>query len=153
MARKPYFKVNPDSPSPLRVAISRRVRFDEVDSMGIVWHGRYISYFEEARVELGRKYHVGYQDFIDNRVPVPIRQVGIDHLEPLRFDDEIKIEAILHWSDAARINFGFEIYKSSSLVCTGFTVQLMLDENFELLLAPPPFYQKFMDKWQRGELV
>ena len=152
MAKKAYFKNCPDSPKPLVVSVSRRVRFDEVDSMGIVWHGRYINYFEEARVEFGRKFNVGYQDFIDNRVPVPIRQVGVDHLEPLRFDDEIMIEAILHWSDAARINFEFKVYKEARLVCTGFTVQLMLDHNFELLLSPPPFYQDFMNKWQQGEL-
>ena len=36
------------------------VRFSEVDSMGIVWHGSYSLYFEEAREEFGRKYDLGY---------------------------------------------------------------------------------------------
>lgn len=153
MVKKAYFKQSPEKPQPLRMRINRRVRFDEVDSMGIVWHGRYVNYFEEARVALGRKYGVGYQDFMNNRVPVPIRQLGIDHLEPLYFEDEIEIEAILHWSDAAKINYEFIVWKNDRSVCTGFTVQLMLDEKFELLLTPPPFYLEFMDKWEKGCLA
>ena len=34
------------------------VRFSEVDSMGIVWHGSYAKYFEDAREEFGKKYNL-----------------------------------------------------------------------------------------------
>ena len=30
------------------------IRFSEVDSMGVVWHGNYAKYFEDAREEFGR---------------------------------------------------------------------------------------------------
>ena len=32
------------------------IRFSEVDSMNVVWHGSYPLYFEDAREEFGRKY-------------------------------------------------------------------------------------------------
>ena len=150
--RKPYFQSDPASPIPLQMTLQRQVRFEEVDSMGIVWHGRYIGYFEEARVALGNKYDVSYSDFIRNQIPVPIRQVSVDHLEPLFFEDMIEIEAILHWTEAARINFEYKIRKNDNVVCTGHTIQLMLDTNFELLLAPPSFYMDFMEKWKKGLL-
>ena len=150
--RKPYFQTDPGNPVPLKITLQRQVRFEEVDSMGIVWHGRYISYFEEARVAFGRKYGVSYSDFIRNQIPVPIRQVSVDHLKPLFFEDMIEIDAILHWTEAARINFEFKIRKDGKVVCTGHSIQLMLDTNFELLLAPPPFYMDFMEKWKKGLL-
>ncbi len=153
MAREPYFPHVPGAPAPLRITVRQRVRFDEVDSVGIVWHGRYASYFEDARVAFGRRHGVGYADFIRHRVPVPIRQIHVDHLMPLRFDDLIDIETILHWSEAARINFEFCIRTvQGELACTGYTVQLMLDEKLELLLSPPPFYREFLERWRRGEL-
>ena len=151
--RKKYFSTFPDSPLPLRMKINRQIRFEEVDSMGIVWHGRYVGYFEEGRVALGHKYGISYSDFIRNRNPVPLRQVYVEYLEPLYFEDEIEIETILHWSDAAKINFEYIIRKNNKITCTGYTVQLMLDEKLELLFAPPEFYQNFMDKWKRGLLV
>ena len=36
------------------------IRFNEVDSMGIVWHGSYPLYFEDAREEFGKIYHLEY---------------------------------------------------------------------------------------------
>jgi acyl-CoA thioester hydrolase len=30
-----------------------RIRFSEVDSMGVVWHGNYIRYFEDGRESFG----------------------------------------------------------------------------------------------------
>ena len=36
------------------------IRFSEVDSMGVVWHGHYAMYFEDAREEFGKKYHLEY---------------------------------------------------------------------------------------------
>jgi acyl-CoA thioester hydrolase len=150
---KPYFQNIPESPPPLRVRIKRLVRFEEVDSMGIVWHGRYPGYFEEARVTHGHKYGISYSDFIHHKLPIPIRQMRVDYLEPLFFEDEIEIEAILHWSQAARMNYEYIIRKGEKVVCTGYTVQLMLDESYQLLLAQPPFYADFMEKWNKGLLV
>ena len=40
-----------------------RVRFSEIDSMQIVWHGEYVRYFEDGRESFGRHYPgIGYAD-------------------------------------------------------------------------------------------
>ena len=148
--RKSYFTPEPDGPAPLRHTLARQVRFEEVDSMGVVWHGRYPGYLEEARVAFGHRYGISYSDFIRHGTPAPIRQMDIDYLEPLFFEDVIDIEAILHWTQAARINYEYEIRKEGKIVCTGCTVQLLLDSNDDLLLAPPDFYQDFMNRWKKG---
>ena len=42
---------------------SLRVRFSEVDSMQIVWHGEYVRYFEDGREACGRECAgLGYMD-------------------------------------------------------------------------------------------
>ena len=152
--RKAYFPAVKDAPAPLCLAVRRQVRFEEVDSMGIVWHGCYPSYFEDGRVALGRRYGISYSDFIREQVPVPVRQMQIDYHRPLRFDEEFEVRTILHWSDAARINFEYEIHTvQNQLVCTGCTVQLMLDRDLNVLLSPPPFFTAFLKRWKQGELA
>jgi acyl-CoA thioester hydrolase len=152
--RKSYFPLISDAPAPLSLAVTRRVRFEEVDSMGIVWHGCYPSYFEDSRVALGHRYGISYSDFIREQVPVPVRQMQIDYYRPLRFEEDMEIKTLLHWSDAARINFEYEIHDAQGqLACTGCTVQLMLDGNFDVLLAPPPFFAAFLARWKQGELA
>jgi acyl-CoA thioester hydrolase len=152
--RKSYFPLVKDAPAPLSLTVKRQVRFEEVDSMGIVWHGCYPSYFEDGRVALGHRYGISYSDFIREHVPVPVRQMQIDYYRPLRFEDEMEIKTLLHWSDAARINFEYEIRDAQGqFACTGCTVQLMLDRNFDVLLAPPPFFAAFLRRWKQGELA
>ena len=151
--KKPYFPNREGDPPPLRTTVKRRVRFEEVDPMGIVWHGRYVGYFEDGRVALGSRYGIGYEEFFRHGVPAPIRKMQLDYLEPLRFQEDFEIEAILHWSDATRLDFEFLIRSSNgSLVATGCSVQLMLDRAGGLLLLPPPFVRDLREKWKAGLL-
>jgi acyl-CoA thioester hydrolase len=151
--KKPYFKTAPGSPAPLRLDVERRIRFQEVDTLGIVWHGHYPSYFEDARVALGNHYGVGYLDFHRENVITPIKQLWTDYIAPLHFGESCTITAILHWTVAARINFEFEIRNQTGILATtGYTVQLFLDTAGNILTYPPDFYQKFLEAWKKGEL-
>lgn len=152
--RQPYFKTAPGDPKPLVVTTHRTVRFEEVDTVGMVWHGRYPSYFEDARVKLGDKFGIGYQDFIREKIMAPIKSMHIDYHHPLRFNERFSITALLHWSDAVRINFEFRIHNAENrLTTTGYTVQLMLDHNAEVLFVTPKFYHTLCDRWRAGELA
>ena len=112
---KPYFPTSKGQPQPLRIRTTRRVRFEEVDPLGFVWHGRYSSFFEDARTALGDKYGIGYLDFYKHGIITPIKKIHIDYHHPLRFQEDFAIEGLLHWSEAARINFEF-IIKCNHLI-------------------------------------
>ncbi|RMD75725.1 MAG: acyl-CoA thioesterase [Lentisphaerae bacterium] len=144
-----------ENPPPLRFTVrGQRVRFDECDPLGIVWHGRFTSYFEDARVAHGRHYGIGYLDFRRHHVATPIKQLYHEYLVPLKFDEEFSTEAILHWSEAARLNYEFIVRNlAGDVVACGWSVQLMVNpETFETLLVQPAFYRDFCHAWQRGAL-
>ena len=49
------------------------VRFSEVDSMCVVWHGSYVRYLEDGREAFGKKYAgIGYMDMYSNGYTAPI---------------------------------------------------------------------------------
>ncbi len=151
---KPYFPCSPDQPASLQVCVERVVRFEEVDPLGIVWHGRYPGYFEDARVALGERHGIGYLDFHRHRVMTPIRKMHVDFHHPLTFGEHFSITGFLHWSEAARLNFEFVLRnREGAVTTTGYTVQMMMDENHNLLLSPPPFYLDFLERWRKGELT
>ena len=150
---KHYFPRQAAQPAPLQIRIKRSVRFEEVDSLRIVWHGRYPSYFEDARVALGEKYGIGYMDFYAHGIVTPIKKIHFDYFRPLSFQEELTIEGILHWSDSARMNFEFIIRNGQNeLSTTGYTVQMMLDRDQNILVVPPRFYMEFCARWKAGEL-
>lgn len=151
--RKPYFKISPDAPPPLTLTVERTVRFEEIDPLGIVWHGRYPSYFEDGRVMLGKTYGLGYLDLYEQGIVAPIKQMHADYHLPLRFGDPFTIEAILHWSDAVRLNHEFILRNADGqITTTGYSVQMLLDPDYNVLMVPPPFYADFRERWQKGEL-
>jgi acyl-CoA thioester hydrolase len=130
------------------------VRFEEVDALGIVWHGRYPSYFEDGRVLLGEKYGIGYLDFYRQGIVAPIKQLHIDYQRPLQFSELFTIEAILHWADAARLNHEFILRNAAGeITTTGYSVQLLTDDKQNVLMLPPPFYEEFRQLWLAGELL
>ena len=141
------------APAPLAWSISRRVRFNEVDPLNVLWHGHYASYFEDARMALGERYGIGYQDFYAAGVLAPIRQMHMDYEGPLRFDETCRVSAQLFWDDAARLNFEYVIYDGQGKVATrGYTVQLFVTPSGDLYYAKPDFYEAFCSRWKAGEL-
>ena len=153
MPRKPFFKTNPQDPKPLTYTIERKVRFDELDPMGIMWHGNYASFFEEARVALGDYYGIGYLDFAANNTTMPLKRFFVDFIAPLEFNKTYKVKAILHWNIAPILNYEYQIYsQDNKLMTTGYSVHMILDKKNEILLIKPPFFEDFCSKWEKGLL-
>ncbi len=127
------------------------MRFEECDQIGIMWHGRYASYFEDAREALGDKYGIGYAEFTAARVVLPIVAMHVDYRIPLEYRQEYVVSAILHWSDAVKLNMEYEIRTPDGELATrGYTIQLMVDFDKKLLFDPPSFYADFRRQWERG---
>lgn len=142
------------APAPLAVTTTRLVRFNEVDPLGIVWHGNYASYFEDARVAFGERYGIGYQTMHAAGFVTPIKQMHIDYEAPLRFNQECRITASLFWCDAARLNFEYTIADAHGAITTrGYTVQLFVTLAGDLCYAKPDFYEAFCAQWREGTLA
>ena len=123
--------------------ISIRVRFSEVDAMGIVWHGHYIKYFEEGREALGVKYGLTYLGVYDKGYTIPLVKTVCDFKRPLRYGDNAIVHTRLHQCDAAKLIYTYEIFRETGmeLVATGETIQVFLSKSGELSLINPPFFE------------
>ena len=117
------------------------VRFGEVDSMGIVWHGNYVKYIEEGRESFGKKYGISYLDIYSNDVMAPVVNMNIDFKKQVQYGDILIVETEFIESPAAKIIFKFRIYRKSDneLVATAESTQVFIDLNREMILYPPQF--------------
>jgi len=124
------------------------VRFSEVDSMNVVWHGHYVKYMEEGREDFGRKFGINYMLIKANGYMAPVVKLVCDYKKALSYDDNVLVETIFVDTDAAKIHYKFNIYraKDRELMATGESVQVFLDMNFELILINPPFYEAWKKK-------
>ena len=125
------------------------VRFGEVDSMAIVWHGNYLKYFEDGRESFGAKYNLGYLDVYKYNIMIPIVKVSCDFKRPLLYGDTAIVETRFINSDAAKIQFDYSIYRKPDLelMATGSSTQVFLTPEKELLLTFPEFFTGWKKKW------
>ncbi|MGL4909105.1 MAG: acyl-CoA thioesterase [Bacteroidales bacterium] len=132
----------------LRAEIEIPIRFSEVDSMGIVWHGNYAQYFEEAREAFGRKYNLGYLIMFTEGFYAPLVEMNFGYKRPLTYGDTIRIEIEYINNEAAKLEFEYKIFstKDNSLVTTGKSTQVFLTKEYELLWSNPPFYQQWKER-------
>ena len=125
-----------------------KVRFNEVDSLGIVWHGHYIKYFEDGREAFGKKYGLGYMDVYRNDFATPIVNVNVDFKKTVAYEDVLIVETTFVNSPAAKIHFTYIIYRKSNLevVATGSTTQVFFTLQKKLHITNPPFYSDWKKK-------
>jgi len=118
-----------------------KVRFGEVDSMGIVWHGNYVKYIEEGRESFGHKYGISYLDIYANDVMAPVVKMNIDFKKQVQYGDKLIIETEYVDTAAAKIIFNYKIFRKSDneLMAIASTTQVFIDLNREMILYPPDF--------------
>lgn len=126
-----------------------KVRFSEVDSMQVVWHGEYIRYFEDGRISFGDRYGIGYLDVVNQGYMVPIVELDCQFKQSLVFGDEAIIETRYINTPSAKIFFEYIIYRASdeAVVATGSSTQAFINMNRELELTNPEFYLEWKKKW------
>jgi acyl-CoA thioester hydrolase len=124
-----------------------KVRFGEVDSMGIVWHGNYVKYIEEGRESFGHKYGISYLDIYANNVMAPVVHMDIDFKRQVEYGDQLIVETTYIEMESAKIVFRYKIFRKSDneLVATATTTQVFIDQDREMLLYPP----EFVLEWKR----
>jgi acyl-CoA thioester hydrolase len=126
-----------------------RVRFQEVDSLRVAWHGHYLSYFEEGRHGFGREFGFGYQNIYDEGYTVPLVHLELDYLRPSRFQELLNVRTRLHLVPGARLVFAYLITgETGDVKVGGHTVQAFTDLNGELVVCRPAFYEAFLERWK-----
>jgi acyl-CoA thioester hydrolase len=125
-----------------------QVRFSDVDSMGIVWHGNYIKYFEDGREAFGNLYGINYLDFYHEGFLIPVVKINCDYKKPLKYGDTAIIETRYVNNEAAKLQYEYTIYSNNTkeIVVTGSSIQVFLNPEMELLLEFPPFFMAWKKK-------
>jgi acyl-CoA thioester hydrolase len=78
-----------DRKPPFKYSAFTRVGFSDTDAQGIVYYGRYLPYFDLARVEYHR--HLGMRGTGGGGREFVMRASTVEYLAPARFDDLLEI--------------------------------------------------------------
>ena len=100
------------SPSVLRCGpdVRERVRWADVDKMGIVYYGNYLRFMEAAEAEFFRACGFTYDALADEHgIWLARIRLACDYRAPARLDDELVCRAELTKIGASSLSFAFPI--------------------------------------------
>lgn len=134
----------------LETSLEITIRFSETDAMGVVWHGNYLKFFEDAREEFGLKFGLEYLDIHKEGYFTPIVQSEINHKAPVYYGQKIRVDIKLIRSSAAKLNFRYQVINldTQEIAAVGATTQVFLEVKGRNLELNKP---KFLINWESSQ--
>ena len=117
-----------------------QVRFHEVDSYGVVWHGHYISWFEVGRNDLTERFGMGPLQLKQHRLLAPVVELSCQFKLPALFGDSILVQTTMERTEVAKLIFRYQVLHQAKgkILSTGTTTHVLTDLSGTLLYRVPP---------------
>jgi acyl-CoA thioester hydrolase len=137
---------------PFKYSALTRVGFSETDAQGIVYYGRYLPYFDLARVE--------YHRHLDMLRPGPhehefvMRACTIDYYAPARFDD--LVEVFIRVARIGRTSVTYECaaydYERDLLMVTAHQTLVLVDLSERRACPVPEWFRERIRGFEGDDL-
>lgn len=88
-----------------------RVRYQETDQMGVVYHANYLNWFELGRTELIREMGFPYSDIEEAGLMLPVVHAEISFHKPAKYDDIVSIYTRIESYTRVRLEMSCRVYR------------------------------------------
>jgi acyl-CoA thioester hydrolase len=121
---------------PFKFSANTRVGFSDTDAQGIVYYGRYMPYFDLARVEYHRALDMlrtgpEGEQFV-------MRALTVEYHAPARFDDEIEIDVRIARIGRSSVTYEFAAYLPDDVLAVTASQTAVLVDLAEHKPCPVP---------------
>jgi len=115
------------------------VRFHEVDSFDVVWHGHYIGYFETGRLDLCNRFSLSPEAMKQLGYFAPVVDMKCRIRASARYDDSLIIQTSVKPSDKAMLVFTYTIVREQDrqVIAEGETAHVLLTLGRKMLYKVP----------------
>ena len=118
-----------------------RVRYPEVDRMGVVHHTHFFVWFEMGRTELLRNLGCTYGDMENEGIFMPVVEASCRYRSPARYDETLEVETTLGEISASRISFHYRLRRTGAdkVLAEGRTVHATVNRSGVVVRLPLPY--------------
>ena len=126
------------------IDIEERVRYSEVDRMGVAHNKAYFEWFELARTEYCRQRDIPYKDIEEQGYYLVVVEAFCKYKKPLRYDEKFIIRVFLEDITPKKVVFGYELLtrKEKKLIASGYTVHIVTNSETRVISLPPEILNK-----------
>jgi acyl-CoA thioester hydrolase len=114
-----------------------KVRFHEVDSYQVVWHGHYVSWFEAGRNEFAARFGLDPEQLRAIGLMAPVVDLVCKFKLPARYGDEIVIRTTMQRCETAKLIFHYTVVRDKEVLAEGSTTHILTDLKGTMLYQIP----------------
>lgn len=130
--------------------------FQDADPMGVIYHGNYFRFFEEARRILMEKIHYGYLAMNESGYMWPIIDTRVKYVKAIPFNHHIRVTAKLtEWENRLRVDYVIYDAQTGQRMCKAHTTQVAVSiKAQEMCFASPKVFIDKVEYWhQHGRVA
>jgi len=123
----------------LSAEITLITAFQDADPMGVIYHGNYFRYFEEARRILMNKINYNYREMKASGYAWPVIDSYVKYIKAIPFNHQIRITAALsEWENRLRVDYVIFDAQSGARMTKAYTRQVAVEMATEAMCFASP---------------
>lgn len=113
-----------------------RVRYQETDQMGVVYHGNYFTFFEIGRTEYLRSSGYTYRDMEAEGCFAVVVKAECSYHKGAKYDDLLTIQTTIKRATRVKVEYEHLIFRNNELLATGHITLAFVNSEGKIRLAP-----------------
>ena len=119
-----------------------RVRYAEVDAMGVLHHSRYFVYFEMGRTELLRASGIAYADMERMGLFYVVTRLECRYRAPARYDDLLALITRATRVSLVRVDHEYQLLRGETLLAEASSTLALVDRSGRPTPLPDDLYER-----------
>lgn len=115
-----------------------KVRFNEVDSYQVVWHGHYVAWFEKGRNELAARFGLDPEELKEIGLMAPVVDLSCQFKLPACYGDAVVVQTTMQRCETAKLIFHYTVMRNKDVLAEGSTTHILTDLKGTMLYQIPP---------------
>ena len=122
--------------------MQRRVLPQHTDHAGVMWHGAYVGWLEEARIEALGAVGLPYSDLSARGLGLPIVSLTIDYRQSLLHGDVVELRSLVRPRQGVKLPWHTALYGPGGVLAATARVELVL-----LDFSAGPARRRLVRRW------
>ena len=121
----------------------------DTDHGGVVWHGTYLTWMEEARIECLRSLGLDYTNFVNLGYELPVVEVNLRYHQSLKMGEQALVKTRMNNIRGVRIHWDYQItdWQGSTIYVSGRVTLVGIDrEKGKIMRRLPPLLKDALVK-------
>ena len=132
--------------------LKKKVLPQHTDHAGVMWHGTYLNWLEESRIDSIGKAGLQYIELLNRGFEMPVYKIEIKYLIPIMIGEQIIVKSFFLANKGPRIkvNSTFTNLKNKIHAEASVDIVLINKETFKVVRKRPDFFENYLNNLRKG---